>query len=230
MSKTAPQCIGFIMDGNRRWAKDQNKPTLTGHKKGFDVFIDSVRFIRDKEIPNAVYYAFSTENWQRSKEEVEYLMDLFKQMIDNLTNKILKEEKPVKIRFVGRRSDLSDELQAEIEKLEAMNDDNADAKTTIWVALSYGGRVEIIEAVNQAVGQGRAVTEESFKKLLWTAQMPDPDIIVRTSGEHRLSNFMTWGSVYSELYFIDKHWPALTESDFEDILDEYEKRDRRCGK
>lgn len=230
MEKTIPQCIGFIMDGNRRWAKNQGKPTLAGHKKGFDVFLDSVRFVRDNEIPNAVYYAFSTENWQRSKEEVEYLMDLFKQMIENITNKILKEEKPVKIKFIGRRSDLSGSLQAEMNKLEELNEDNAEAKTTIWIALSYGGRVEIIEAVNQAVGQGRAVTEESFKKLLWTAHMPDPDIIVRTSGEQRLSNFVTWSSVYSELYFIEKHWPALTVDDFEDILQEYATRDRRRGK
>ncbi len=115
-------------------------------------------------------------------------------------------------------------------RLEELNQQNVNAKTTVWIALSYGGRPEIIEAVNEAVKKGKEVTEDSFKKLLWTANLPDPDIIVRTSGENRLSNFLTWGSAYSELYFINKNWPTLTRDDFEDILHEYDRRERRKGK
>lgn len=225
-----PQCIGFIMDGNRRWAKEQDKETLEGHTQGLDVLLDSIRFVRDKEIPHAVYYAFSTENWKRTEQEVSYLMQLFEQAIHHIYEELEKSEKPVQVRFVGQREDFPTSLQLEMSRAEERNEKYANAKTTIWIALSYGGRAEILEAVNRAVGHGRAVTEESFKSLLWTADMPDPDIIVRTSGEQRLSNFMTWGSVYSELYFIDKHWPALTDDDFEDILTEYESRERRRGK
>lgn len=229
METKTPQCIGFIMDGNRRWAKNKNQPTLAGHKKGLEVLLEAIRFVRDKEIPHAVFYAFSTENWKRSEREVGYLMKLFRTTIDRIYQEFLDAETPVKIRFVGQRQAFSKDLQSEMDKLEAINEDNRDAKTTIWLALSYGGRAEIVEGVNQAINKGKLVTEDSFKELLWTADLPDPDIIVRTSGEQRLSNFLTWGSTYSELYFIDKHWPALTKDDFEDILHEYAKRERRRG-
>lgn len=230
METKAPQCIGFIMDGNRRWARAQNQPTLVGHKAGLDVLLESIRFVRDREIPHAVYYAFSTENWQRSKEEVTYLMKLFRRVIQRVYDEFLNSEQPVKIRFIGRRNDFSDELQTEMSRLEAQNVKHTAAPTTIWLAVSYGGRAEIIDAVNQAIENSQPVTEESFAESLWTSDLPDPDIIVRTSGEQRLSNFLTWGSAYSELYFIDKQWPALTTVDFEDILQEYAKRDRRRGK
>jgi undecaprenyl diphosphate synthase len=216
------------MDGNRRWAREQGKKILKGHTQGLEVFIDSVKFVRDKEIPHAIYYAFSTENWQRAEKEVAYLLKLFNTTIKRLADEMSK--KSVKVRFVGQREDFPASLQAEMNKIEAKNEEHKEAKTTIWLALSYGGRPEILEAVNRAVGHGKAVTEASFKNLLWTADLPDPDIIVRTGGEARLSNFLTWGSVYSELYFIDKKWPALTRDDFEAILLEYETRDRRRGK
>lgn len=218
------------MDGNRRWATTQHLPTLEGHRQGLSVLLDSVRFVRDQEIPHAIYYAFSTENWKRTEEEVTYLMELFKEAIGKLEEEREKEgAKPVYVKFVGRWEDLPTMLQLDMGRLEDRNQDY-EAKTTIWIALSYGGRAEILEAVNKAVGYGRAVTEDTFKQLLWTASLPDPDMIVRTSGEQRLSNFLTWGSVYSELYFIEKPWPALTTSDFEDILNEYATRERRAGK
>ncbi len=230
--ETSIKCLGFIMDGNRRWAREQGKETLEGHSKGLDVFLESAKFVRDKGIAHGVYYAFSTENWKRSEKEVAYLMELFKGLIKRTYDELIKEddENPVRVRFVGQRSDFSDDLQKEMADLEAKNEEHKDAKTTIWIALSYGGRAEILEAVNKAVGYGSAVTEESFKNLLWTADLPDPDMIVRTSGEERLSNFLTWSSVYSELYFIEKDWPALTTEDFEDILEEYATRERRHGK
>lgn len=228
--------LGLIMDGNRRWAREQGKKTYFGHKKGFEVFTDSIEWIRDLGIEHAVFYAFSTENWNRSEEEVEYLMNLFRDAMVRLEKRIDEnskddnKDKPINIRVVGRKKDFPEDLQEKMISLEKKNDDYPNPATTIWVALSYGGRAEIVEAVNKAVVKGDEVTEETFEELLWTAGMPDPDMIVRTSGEHRLSNFMTWKSVYSEFLFLEKHWPAFTKSDLEGIVNEYGNRERRKGK
>ena len=224
---TKIKCIGFIMDGNRRWAKSQGLETFEGHKKGGEVLRDSISFVQEQQIPHAVYYAFSTENWQRSEEEVGYLMDLFREWIRKIEEEFVEDEK-VQVKFIGRREDFSDDLIEQMNKREDRG--SKEAETTIWIALAYGGRAEILETVNRDAGEGRAVTEESFNSLLWTAEMPDPDIVVRTGGEQRLSNCLPWSSVYSELYFMEKPWPALTTEDFTDILHEYEKRDRRTGK
>ena len=221
------------MDGNRRWAKEQGLQTYEGHKKGSEVLSEVVRYVRDANIPHAVFYAFSTENWNRNEQEVAYLMDLFRAYLRDITNKLDTDgvdEQPVIIKVIGRRTDFPQDIQDQMTQLEAKNQEVTDkARTTIWIALSYGGRAEIIAAVNKAIANGEAVDEDSFNQLLWTASLPDPDMIVRTSGEQRLSNFLTWKSVYSELYFIDKHWPALTADDFTDILHEYEQRHRRKG-
>jgi len=236
MEDKQPQCLGFIMDGNRRWATDQGLQAHEGHQKGSEVLSDSIDWVRRAHIPHAVYYAFSTENWNRSEAEVSYLMQLFSEGLRKIEKRIDENHEedtkdfPINIRIIGRRQDFSTELQEQMNAMEKRNAEFPDPVSTIWIALSYGGRAELIEAVNTAIKNGEAVTEESFEKLLWTADMPDPDMIVRTSGEHRLSNFMTWRSVYSELYFIDKHWPALTKDDFRDILAEYSRRNRRKGK
>jgi len=220
------------MDGNRRWAKAKGLPTFEGHRKGGEVMQASIEWVRDMGIPHAVYYAFSTENWQRGNTEVSYLMDLFREYLKKIEEESKKNveekqnKKNVRFRVIGRREDFPTDIQ---EQLHVLDKENSEAKTTIWIALSYGGRAEIVAAVNEAIKKGEPVTEEKFEQLLWTADMPDPDMIVRTSGEHRLSNFVTWRSVYSELYFIDKHWPALTKTDFDDILNEYGKRERRRG-
>lgn len=235
-NQTSIQCLGFIMDGNRRWAKEQGQKTLVGHKRGSEVMQDSIEWIREAGILHAVYYAFSTENWKRSEDEVSYLMDLCREVLHKLEKRIDenrqkdREDKPINVRIIGRREDFAEDLQQQMNHLESRNAEFPNPTSTIWVALSYGGRAELVEAINAAIAAGEPVTEDSFEQLLWTAQMPDPDMIVRTSGEHRLSNFVTWRSVYSELYFIDKHWPALTKDDFVDILDEYAKRERRNGK
>ncbi len=221
------KCLGLIMDGNRRWAKEQGLSTLEGHRQGGEVFLDSIKWASERHIPHVVYYAFSTENWQRSEEEVSYLMQLFREYLNKIKT---KKGNRVRVRVIGRRTDFSTDIQRQIEEIEAAGENDNESVTTVWVALSYGGRTEIIEAVNQAVRGGKEVTEETFKKLLWTAEMPDPDLIVRTGGEYRLSNFITWGSVYSELHFIDKYWPALTKDDFDAILMEYDRRERRKGK
>ena len=233
MEEKQPQCLGFIMDGNRRWAKDQGLETYEGHKKGGETLQHCIDWLRQAGIPHAVFYAFSTENWNRSEQEVSYLMDLFRQWLSEIDDKIhgdgVADSERVKVRIVGRRDDFAADIIKQMNDLEAKSQEYTKATTTIWIALSYGGRAEIIEAVNKAITAGEPVTEESFEQLLWTADMPDPDMIIRTSGEHRLSNFMTWKSVYSEFYFIDKHWPALTHDDFEDILQEYARRNRRRG-
>ena len=224
-------CIGFIMDGNRRWATDQNKPTLEGHKQGADTFTAIAKAVRDRNIPHAVFFAFSTENWKRSEEEVSYLMELFHEALDDAEKKLNDDkEKKVRIRIVGRREDFSPDLQERMTALEMKSEEFDDVATTIWIALSYGGRAEIVAAVNEAVKAEEEVTEDTFNELLWTAQMPDPDIIVRTSGEKRISNFMTWKSVYSEFFFTDTMWPAFSVEELDIILDEYKDRQRRNGK
>lgn len=225
MNTATPLCLGFIMDGNRRFAREQNLPPFEGHKKGHEVFLDVVRFVRDTRIPHAVFYAFSTENWNRSETEVEYLMNLFSELLKQMSERLTEEG--VRVRIVGQREDFSRELQNLMDELEEKS--KIYKSTTIWVALSYGGRAEIVAAANRAIKEGRIVDEKIFESLLWTAEMPDPDMIVRTSGEQRLSNFLSWKSAYSEFYFIEKHWPALTKSDLEDILLAYATRERRKG-
>jgi undecaprenyl diphosphate synthase len=139
------------------------------------------------------------------------------------------KDKNIAVKVVGRKKDFSETMQEEIKQLEERSLRNKPA-TTIWLALSYGGRAEIIDAVNKAVLQGENVNEETFSELLWTAGMPDPDLIIRTGGEHRLSNFLPWQIVYSELFFSDVHWPAFTKDEFERILSQYANRERRVGK
>lgn len=223
------------MDGNRRWARAKELPTLEGHRRGGEVFSNCVEWVRDAGIEHAVFYAFSTENWKRSEEEVSYLMSLFHENLDRLEKRMNdndsgeKKDQKVHFRFIGRRADFAEDLQKQMTVLEERSQQYEDAKTTIWVALSYGGRAEIIEAVNEAVKKGEPVTEESFEQLLWTAGMADPDIIIRTSGEQRLSNFVTWKSVYSEFFFTNTHWPDFSQKEFQDILEQYATRKRRKG-
>jgi undecaprenyl diphosphate synthase len=225
-TKNLPQCLGFIMDGNRRWAAEQGYDTVEGHQYGREVFGNVVRWVRDAGVAHAVFFAFSTENWQRSEREVSFLMDLFREWLSELDRRL--EEDGVRVRIIGRRQDFAEDIQVKMNELEQKSEEYT--KTTIWVALSYGGRAEILAGVNKAIAAGEPVDESSFTKLLWSADLPEIDMIVRTSGEQRTSGFMTWHGVYSELYFIDKHWPALEKSDFDAILAEYANRERRRGK
>jgi undecaprenyl diphosphate synthase len=234
--ETNIQCIGFIMDGNRRWAKAQGLPTLEGHKKGAETFQQTVEWARDKRIPHVVFYAFSTENWKRSEREVEYLMRLFKTQAKKVQEQLVDMSaddgatKGVRFKVVGQKDDFSQDIQTQIADIEAQCAGFVESSTTVWVALSYGGRAEIVQAVNQAVDAGNVLSEEDFGQKLWTAAMPDLDLIVRTGGEKRLSNFMTWKSVYSELVFLDKNWPDLTNGDLDEVLQDYQERQRRFGK
>ncbi len=216
-----------MMDGNRRFAKASGLDTLFGHVAGKEKFFEVVTWVHEAGIKHAVFYAFSTENWQREQAEVDGLMTIFLNAVKELQQK--NDGRNISIRIIGRREDLSSEMQAAVTLVEKETAfENLD--TTIWIALSYGGRAEIVDAVNKAVAEGSSVTEESFKGLMWSAGMPDPDLIIRTAGDKRLSNFLPWQAVYSELFFIGTYWPAFTKEEFTRILSDYEKRERRIGK
>ena len=220
-----PTCLGIIMDGNRRFAREQGLEAAAGHLAGKDKLMEVIRWTADADISHLVVYAFSTENWRRSEEEVKALLALFSLVIAEFE---ARKEKDFAVRFIGRRNDFSLELQADMARLETIPPD--EHKITVWIALSYGGRAEIVEATNRAIELGEKIDEESFAKLLWTEGMPDPDLIVRTGGEERLSNFLPWQSVYSELIFTPTYWPAFTKEEFTSILETYAARERRRGK
>lgn len=228
MSETQkiPTCIGIILDGNRRWAKARGLPTLVGHREGFENLIRAARWVREAGVKHLAVYAFSTENWNRSKEEVSYLMELYLKMAQTQTRELAKEG--ARVRFIGELHRFSPEIQKSIAETHALSEQNSDF--TVWVCLSYGGRAEIVAAAQRLQEEGKEITEESLHSAMWSAEMPDPDIIIRTSGEHRLSGFLTWGSVYSELFFITPHWPAFSQDDLKNVLEEYNERDRRHGK
>lgn len=222
-----PQCIGIILDGNRRWAKERGLPTLEGHRKGFEKASEMLVWAKEKDIEHVVLYGFSTENWNRSPEEVEYLMDLFEEMCDRFGTDIKKQGGS--IRFIGERTRFRPSLQNKMQDAEEKTKDGKNG--TVWIALSYGGRQEIIEGVRALLQAGKThIDEETFKGVLWSKGMPDPDLIIRTGGEKRLSNFLTWQSTYSELFFTDTKLPDFSKEEFESILDEYSMRQRRHGK
>ncbi len=221
-----PQCIGIILDGNRRWAKRNGLPKLEGHRRGYDKFVECTRWVRDRGIKHLIVFAFSTENWNREQEEVSYLMDLLQEIAQEPLRKLGEEN--IRIRFVGQLERLPQGLQESISRTEEGSKGN-DALTA-WVCISYGSRQEIIAAARDLAESGEEVTEESLHKHFWSAEMPDPDLIIRTSGEKRLSNFLLWQAAYSELFFIDPHWPDFSEAMLDEILQEYNERERRHGK
>ena len=221
------QCVGFIMDGNRRWAKNQNLPSLQGHAEGYEALRKMIHVVHGAHIPHMVCYAFSTENWKRTEAEVGYLMDLLHRALTELVKALVKEGKKVNVRIIGEIERLPEKLQKEIAEVESNN--FTEPELTLWIAISYGGRAEIVQAVNKAVRAGENVTEATFEKYLWTCGMPDPDIIIRTSGEIRTSNFLIWQSAYSELFFTNTLWPDFGEIEFKGILEQYGKRQRRGG-
>lgn len=221
------QTIGIIMDGNRRWAKERGLPAWEGHRVGAERLKDLVHWARERGgISHLFFYAFSTENWGRDPKEIDYLFKLVEELFTSYTAEAEKEN--TRIRIVGQRKRFPPSLQRIFNDVELRTEHNTGI--TVWFGLSYGGRAEIVEAVNRALAAKAEVTEEDFKKHLWTAEMPDADIIIRTGGERRLSGFLTWASVYSELFFSETAWPGFTKEEFFSILDEYQSRERRMGK
>jgi undecaprenyl diphosphate synthase len=226
MSQKTPKTVGIILDGNRRWAKERGMPTLEGHRRGMNNIEPVVLALRDRGVEHVPVFAFSTENWNRSETEVTYLMQLFEEAIKDKLSKL--NEEGVAVRFVGQRERFAQKLQIAMRDVEAKN--SKTPRTTLWVCLSYGGRAEVVEAAQALVRKGSEITEESIATHLWTADMPDADIIIRTSGEHRLSNFLLWKSAYAELFFPDVFWPDFSEKDIDTIFAEFATRERRHGK
>ena len=218
--------VGFIMDGNRRWAKAQGRPTVEGHRAGRDTLMKVLEWSQARNIPSLIFYAFSTENWKRSHDEVTYLLDLFRMGINELAKEV--DSKNVKIRFVGDLDRFPDDLHNQMTELEAKTANNA--KGTIAWAVSYGGRAELVAACNALKNSDKPITEADVASALWTHDIPDPDIIIRTGGQQRLSNFLTWQSVYSELFFTDTLWPDFSQAEFTNILSEFSERKRNYGK
>ena len=222
-----PNCIGVIMDGNRRWAEGKGLPKLEGHKKGFDLFKDFLHWAKDAQIKNVVAFAFSLENWKRTPEEVSYLMALIRKIFLEETEAFIKEK--ISIRFVGALSFFPEDMREMMKDLENKTAEFSDMHVTF--AVSYGGREEIVHAVNECLKEGISpIREEDISKHLYNNKMPDPDIIIRTSGEMRLSGFLPWQSVYSELFFTKTLWPDFSKEEFLKILEEYDLRDRRLGR
>lgn len=214
------------MDGNGRWAEAHRKPRLSGHRAGAKTLDDVMHYCRDAGIRFLTVYAFSTENWKRSKEEVSGLMKLLSSFMKSKEKTLVKER--VSFRVIGRRTDLSLKLRREIAALEKKT---AGGDFTLVVALSYGGRAEIVDAAKAwaAGGEKGELTEEEFSKFLYAPDIPDPDLIIRTSGECRTSNFLMWESAYSEWYFTDVFWPDFDRAEFDKALESYSRRERRMG-
>ena len=230
-SKNISKCIGIILDGNRRWAKENGLPVFEGHNEGYENLKRCIRWAKEASIKNLIVYAFSTENWRREESEVSMLMKLFERMVIKEAEGLKKER--VKIKFVGQRDRFSAKIQKGMEELEKQTE--RFGEYTLAICISYGGRAEIVSAVKRIVAEKNKdeienLTEEDFSKFLWTKDIPDPDLIIRTGGEQRLSNFLPWQSVYSEFFFTETKWPAFSKEEFLKILSEYNRRERRRGK
>lgn len=225
-----PEHIGIIMDGNGRWAKKRGLMRNAGHKKGAEVFENIARCCRDRGIKWLTVYAFSTENWKRPKEEIDGIMNLMRSYLKNMAK---AKNEHVAVRFIGDREPFDDDLKAMMEKAE--NADVGEVITTVQIALNYGGRDEIVHSVREIakkVASGELspedVTEDMLSKNLYSGN-PECDLIIRPSGEERLSNFLLWESAYSEFVFMDVLWPDFTEEDLDFAIEEYSKRNRRFG-
>lgn len=223
-----PTHVGLIMDGNGRWATQRGLPRLAGHKAGVENVKPTVLAAKKFGIKYLTFYAFSTENWKRPQDEVNGIMNLLSIFIDKEVNNLHKEG--VRILHIGRRERLDQGLRKKIEGAIDLTKDNTTI--TVQMGLDYGGRDEIAQAVRKIVAFGvtpEEVTEELISQNLYTAGIPDPDLIIRTSGEMRTSNFLIWQSAYSEWIFPETYWPDFTEQVFWQMLVEYSRRDRRYG-
>ena len=221
------------MDGNGRWAKNKGLPRSAGHKKGAETLQEIVKATADLGIEYLTVYAFSTENWKRETSEVEYLMDLLRSYLKTEFSEI--KDKGARIRFIGEREMLADDIVDQMQKLEQETMHNN--KFTFCVALSYGSRAEILSGVKsvcQKVAEGNLsvcdIDEQQFSKELYTCDIPDPDIVIRTSGEQRISNYLLWQIAYSELFFTKTLWPDFSVSELKEIINDFNSRERRYGK
>jgi len=221
LAEESPRYVAIITDGNGRWAQARGLPVLAGHEAGADVVKARLRDAVELGVKELTVFSFSTENWSRSPREVAGLMRMFSERILGETPELRDEG--VRMRFIGRRDRVVKRLLKQMDWAEAETAGND--RITLYVAFNYGGRAEILDAAARYDGGG----EEAFRKLLYAPEMHDPDLIIRTSGEQRISNYLLWQGAYSELVFTDELWPDFTREAFEAALAEYERRRRRFG-
>lgn len=225
--------IAIIMDGNGRWAKKRGMPRKFGHQKGAENVVNITRAMKNSGVEYLTLYAFSTENWQRSEDEVTALMQLLEDYLDKEFKEIM--ENNVRILFIGERYMLSDVIQRKIAFIEEESQNNTDL--TLCVALSYGSRQEILAATKKivrSIKEGKLseddISQDLFSSMLYTADIPEPDILIRTSGEQRISNYLLWQIAYTELFFTNTLWPDFNKDELLDIINQYNSRERRYGK
>lgn len=230
--ESMPKHIAIIMDGNRRWAKARGKQAAFGHKEGAKTLEKIVRYANSIGLEYITVYAFSTENWKRAEDEVKALMFLFQSYLNNYSKRADSEN--IKVKFLGDKKALSKAMQKSMEECVERTKNNTGI--TFNIAINYGGRDEIVKAMKKIATEykeGRIeleqINEDAISKELYTKDEPDPDLVIRTSGEMRLSNFLPWQSVYSELLFVEKNWPDFTEEDLDNAIIEYQKRTRKFG-
>ncbi len=231
LPENLPQHSAFIMDGNGRWAKKRSLQRKFGHREGAKTFKKIARYCKDIGIKNITFYAFSTENWKRPEDEVKAIIELFREYIVDVRNYIGED---VRVLFLGDKSIFDEDLQKKMNDLEYDTKDNK--QMTMLLAINYGGRDEIVHAsklLSEKVKNGEIssddITEEMFGKYLYTADVPDVDLMIRPSGELRLSNFLIWQSAYAEFYFTNVLWPDFLPAELDKALVEYSKRSRRFG-
>ncbi len=227
--KHTPQHIVLFPDGNRRWAKQKGLQSLEGHKQGYNNLLDFSEWCKNRGVKVLTAFGFSTENWNRTKEEVDYLMNLLEKCLIDNSEKYKKEG--TRVRVIGQRERLPESLQKAIETTEEVTAKNSNLFLNL--AISYGGKWDILQAVKKIVEDNipaEKIDEKLFESYLSTAGLPAPDFIIRAGGEKRMSNFVLWQAAYSELYFSPKLWPDFTEQDLDQALEEFDKRSRRFGK
>ena len=219
--------IAIIMDGNRRWAKGKGLPSAVGHKKGVEALKTTLKACHEFGIKYLTVYAFSTENWNRKPEEVNFLMDLLAHTIGNELDEL--HENQVVIKFIGDTTRLSDKLQKILNNAEEVTKNNTGVN--LQIAFNYGSRAEIVKAVKEIVDSGeKEITEETVSKHLYTANIPDPDLLIRTGGEMRVSNYLLWQIAYSEFIVIPEFWPEFDKQKLAECIKEFNNRNRRWGK
>lgn len=219
--------VGIIMDGNRRWAAENNLTPLQGHQKGVDKLFQVSSWSAQLGIRHLIVYAFSTENWQRTVTEITYLMDLMRATFAFLRSDL--QVSKTRLRFMGSRAELALDIQDMMVQLEHESA-QYESDFTLWICLNYGGRREILEAAQKLQQSSEPITEATFRQAMWSADMPDPDLIIRTGEQKRLSGFLTWAAIYSELFFVDTLWPDFSFDELKNILLLYSTRKRKFGK
>ena len=233
IKNTKLQHIAIIMDGNRRWAKEKSLPSAAGHKKGVDALRKIVKACSDFGIKYLTVYAFSTENWKRTQAEVDFLMSLFSKTIVAEIPEFNKND--VKLKFIGDRKTLNKDILAVLEEGEAKTANNQTL--TLQIAFNYGAKQEITNALKTIVEDVQAgkiqpdnITEDTVSEYLYTKNVPSPDLLIRTGGEKRISNYLLWQCAYSEIYVTDEYWPDFNEKSLADAIEEFNLRNRRFGK